>query len=178
MRLPVRPGAGVDGVLRALPGAEGRGRSNPKLQIGPDRGDPEGADPGSGSSRRPVTGTNVTSAGYRGWARADPGVERSAVQPHGDRSNGTLPDPPGLGITFSRTGSGRNVPAFRLARRSSRKPGAPMLSSMSATVRPSTPGVREPWLPATRENATISVAGSHTKLNRSSKRRPGSDLLK
>ena len=34
--------------------------------------------------------------------------------------------------------------------------------------------VRDPVLPATRSNATISVAGSCTKLNRSSNRRPGS----
>lgn len=51
---------------------------------------------------------------------------------------------------------------------------APICSSTSATVRPSTPAVRDPVLPATRSNATISVAGSHTKLNRSSNLRPGS----
>jgi len=39
----------------------------------------------------------------------------------------TLPDPPGLGILRSRTGSGRNVAAFRWARRSSRNPGTPHL---------------------------------------------------
>ena len=84
----------------------------------------------------------------------------------------TFPD--GLGIMRSRTGSGVNVPAFNWARRSSRNPGTPMISSTSATVRPSTPGVWAPRLPATRPNATISVAGSCTKLNRSSNRRPAS----
>ncbi len=37
-----------------------------------------------------------------------------------------------------------------------------------------TPAVREPVLPATRSNAATSVAGSCTKLNRSSNLRPGS----
>jgi hypothetical protein len=71
---------------------------------------------------------------------------------------------PGLGITRSRTSSGRNVPAFSAARRSSRNPGTPMRSSTQAAVRPSTPGVFAPRLPAARPNATISVAGSCTKL--------------
>jgi len=86
----------------------------------------------------------------------------------------SFPDPPGLGISRWRTGKGRNVPAFSWARRSSRNPGTPVRSSTSATVKPSTPGVFAPRFPATRSNATISVAGSHTKLNRSSNRRPGS----
>lgn len=38
------------------------------------------------------------------------------------------------------------------------------------------PGVLAPRLPATRSNATISVAGSCTKLNRSSNRRAVSRL--
>jgi hypothetical protein len=49
-----------------------------------------------------------------------------------------------------------------------------MLCSMRSVVRPSTPGVFAPELPATLANATNSVAGSYTKLNRSSNRRPGS----
>ena len=52
-----------------------------------------------------------------------------------------LPDPPGLGVLRSRTGSGRNVPVFSWARRSSTNPRTPMRSSTSATLRPSTPGV-------------------------------------
>src|SRR5674476_1070282 len=40
------------------------------------------------------------------------------------------------------------------------QPGAPMLSSMSATVRPSTPGVREPWLPATRDRCSLDEGGA------------------
>ncbi|MFD4613286.1 M1 family metallopeptidase [Streptomyces sp. NPDC058440] len=68
----------------------------------------------------------------------------------------------------------RNEPSLRAARRSFRNPGTPIDSSTSMAVRPSTPGDRAPWLPATRSNATNSVAGSCTKLNRSSNRRPGS----
>jgi hypothetical protein len=86
----------------------------------------------------------------------------------------TFPDPPGFGILRSRTGSGRNEPSLREVRSASRNPRTPTCSSTSATVRPSTPGVRAPVLPATRSNATISVAGSYTKLNRSSNLRPGS----
>lgn len=86
----------------------------------------------------------------------------------------TFPDPPGFGILRSRTGRGRNEPSLRAARRSCRNPGAPIRSSTSMTVRPSTPGVRAPWFPATRANAIVSVAGSCTRLNRSSNRRPGS----
>jgi hypothetical protein len=41
----------------------------------------------------------------------------------------SFPDPPGLGISRSRTGSGRNEPSFRAARRSSRNPGTPTTSS-------------------------------------------------
>jgi hypothetical protein len=52
----------------------------------------------------------------------------------------TFPQPPGLGIARSRTGSGRNVPALIALRRSSRNPDTPMRSSTQAAVRPSTPG--------------------------------------
>jgi len=38
------------------------------------------------------------------------------------------------------------------------EPGHPYCSSTSATVRPSTPAVRDPVLPATRSNAKIAVA--------------------
>ena len=87
----------------------------------------------------------------------------------------SFPDPPGLGIMRSRTGSVKNVPVLEL--RHAGDPGTrgrPMLSSTQATVMPSTPGVFAPRLPATRQNATISVAGSCTKLNKLSNRRPGS----
>jgi hypothetical protein len=84
----------------------------------------------------------------------------------------TFPPPTGLGIIRSRTGIGRNVPALTCARRSSRNSWTPA-SSTSATARPSTPGDLAPVLPATRCHATISVAGSCTRLNRSSTR-PGS----
>src|SRR3954454_18368857 len=47
-------------------------------------------------------------------------------------------------------------------------------SSTSAAVRPSTPADLAPVLPATGRHATFSVAGSCTRLNRSSKRRAGS----
>ena len=61
------------------------------------------------------------------------------------------------------------------ARRSSRNPGHHRASPRRR--RPSGRRRRRvlaPVLPATRSNATISVAGSCTKLNRSSNRRPGS----
>jgi len=84
----------------------------------------------------------------------------------------SFPDPPGLLIMRSRTGNGRNVPSFTERRRPSRNPGTPRRCSTSATVMPSTPAVCAPRFPATRANATISVAGSCTRLNRSSNRRP------
>ncbi len=49
----------------------------------------------------------------------------------------TFPDPPGFGIFRWRTGSGRNEPSFSAPRRSSRNPGTPTVSAMSAAVRPS-----------------------------------------
>ena len=58
----------------------------------------------------------------------------------------SFPDPPGLGILRSRTGSGRNEPFFKQVRRSSRNPDTPTTSSTWAAVRPSTPGVFAPWL--------------------------------
>ena len=58
--------------------------------------------------------------------------------------------------------------------RSSRNPRTPTGSSTAATVSPSTPGVLAPVLPATRSHAIRSIAGSCTRLNRSSNRRPGS----
>jgi hypothetical protein len=75
-------------------------------------------------------------------------------------------------FTIAMLASSRSVIAFEP--RPARNPGIPIRSSTSATVRPSTPGVRDPALPATRSNATINVAGSYTKLNRSSNLRPGS----
>ena len=84
-----------------------------------------------------------------------------------------FPPLPGLGIIRSRTGIGRNSPAFTVRPRSSRKPWTPT-SSMSMALRPSTPADLAPVLPATRAHATFSVPGSYTRLNRSSKRRPGS----
>jgi SAM-dependent methyltransferase len=55
--------------------------------------------------------------------------DRVLGSPPGPQTPGllTLPDPPGLGMLHSRTGSGRNVPSFREERRSSRNPGTPML---------------------------------------------------
>jgi hypothetical protein len=61
-----------------------------------------------------------------------------------------LPDSPGFGISRWRTGSGRNVPAFSWARRSSRNSRTPVRCSTSRTVMPSTPGVFAPRLPSTR----------------------------
>jgi hypothetical protein len=80
----------------------------------------------------------------------------------------TFPDPPGLGILRSRTGSGRNAPVLSWARRSSRNPGTLVVPPIAAAVRPSTPGVFAPALPATRAYAMVSVAGSCPRLNRSS----------
>ena len=84
-----------------------------------------------------------------------------------------FPPLPGLGIIRSRTGIGRNSPAFTVRPRSSRKPWTPA-SWKSMALRPSTPADLAPVLPATRAHATFSVPGSYTRLNRSSKRRPGS----
>ena len=87
-----------------------------------------------------------------------------------DHRNSESPNPSRparLGISLSRTGNGRIRPVFRSARRLSKKLWTPTISSTSATVRPSMPGVRAPRFPATRPNAANSVAGSHTKLNRS-----------
>jgi hypothetical protein len=50
--------------------------------------------------------------------------------------------PPGLGISRSRTGRGRNLWAFSSARRSARKPSSPRTALTYRAVRPSTPAVR------------------------------------
>jgi len=59
-------------------------------------------------------------------AEAKTWVSRSAMA--GMPSLRSFPDPPGLGIIRSRTGSGRNEPSLRAARRSSRNPGTPVTS--------------------------------------------------
>jgi hypothetical protein len=84
--------------------------------------------------------------------------------------------PPGLGINRSRAGRGRNLRAFSSARRSARKPSSPRTLLTYRAVRPSTPAVRAPLFPLTRRHATSRNAGSHTRLNRSSNRRPGSSV--
>ena len=111
-----------------------------------------GAEDGGSRRSRPGpaawAGTRRRPAGSRPrrWvpapASAPPG--RPGPRCVGIPSLRTFPDPPGLGILRSRTGSGRNEPSFKAARRSSRNPGTPTCSSTSATVRPSTPGVFAP----------------------------------
>lgn len=83
-----------------------------------------------------------------------------------------LPAP--FGIICSRTGSGVNRCPFSSDRRSDRKAPTPRPASMERAVWPSTPAERAPLFPRTRAHATISVAGSTTRLNRSSNRRSGS----
>jgi hypothetical protein len=81
--------------------------------------------------------------------------------------------PPVLGIIHSRTGSGQNRRAFRSARSSSRSACSWLASRTAWAVMPSTPAVRAPRLPRTRHHASSRTAGSQTRLNRSSNRRPG-----
>src|SRR4051794_34716666 len=71
----------------------------------------------------------------------------------------SFPEPWPFGINRWRTGNGRNVPPLTRARRSFRNPGTPTVCSTASTVAPSTPGVFRPLFPATRPNATSSVAG-------------------
>ena len=53
----------------------------------------------------------------------------------------SFPEPRPFGINRWRTGNGRNEPSLTCARRSSRNPATPTVSSTAATVQPSTPGV-------------------------------------
>ena len=75
-------------------------------------------------------------------------LQRRLDDPVGDRSGcpslRSFPDPPGLGILRSRTGSGRNVPVLQLGTQIVQEPGHPDARSTSATVRPSTPAVFGP----------------------------------
>ncbi len=82
--------------------------------------------------------------------------------------------PPALGIIRSRTGSGRKLRSFSEARSRSRNPSTPIAAVMDKAVCPSTPAVLAPLFPRTRAHATSRNAGSATRLNRSSNRRPGS----
>src|SRR5437764_11151978 len=82
--------------------------------------------------------------------------------------------PPALGIIRSRTGSGRKLRSFNAARSWSRNPSTPAVAVMDSAVCPSTPAVLAPLFARTRAHATRRNAGSATRLNRSSNRRPGS----
>ena len=81
--------------------------------------------------------------------------------------------PPALGIRLRRTRSGVNRPDLTLRRRSDRTASVRGAGTSRGTT-PSTPAVRPPLLLRTRSHATTRNAGSYTRLNRSSKRRPGS----
>ena len=102
-------------------------------------------------------------------------LQRCLDHPVGDHGNAQLADLPratGLGDrTFAHR---QRAELSRLQRvpQILQEPGHPDALPDPAAVRPSTPGVFAPRLPATRMNASISVAGSCTKLNRSSNRRP------
>lgn len=80
-----------------------------------------------------------------------------------------------LGIDFARTTCGLNVPV-RICSRSRAKPISTRSPGTSRGARPSIPAVRAPLLSRTRVQAATKNAGSWTRLNTSSKRRPGSDL--
>src|SRR5690625_3282807 len=79
--------------------------------------------------------------------------------------------PSALGIIRSRTREGRNPPDLRSSLKPSRNTTALL---RERTLNPSTPAVRAPLLPLTRSHATSRKAGSQTRLNKSSNRRPDS----
>src|SRR5690554_5372941 len=79
--------------------------------------------------------------------------------------------PSALGILRSRTRVGVNLRALRSSRSPARNSPT---SLMERAVTPSTPAVRAPLLPLTRSQATSRNAGSQTRLNKSSNRRPES----
>jgi len=81
---------------------------------------------------------------------------------------------PGLGIIRSRTGIGVNNRALRSSRRTGKNHSAAAKTDSGLTR--STPADRFPRLPRTRAHATTRTAGSQTRLNRSSNRRPGSSV--
>lgn len=78
--------------------------------------------------------------------------------------------PPLFGMSFSRTGSGRNCLSLRSFLKKGRNVAVPETTERGFT--PSTPAVRAPLLPRTRAHTAVRKAGSATRLNRSSKRRP------
>src|SRR5215216_5689044 len=82
--------------------------------------------------------------------------------------------PLGLGIITCRTATGWNTRAFSWARMSCRNTSTPIRDSIQATLARSIPGVCAPLFWATRSHATTKNAGSQTRLNRSSNRRPES----
>lgn len=73
--------------------------------------------------------------------------------------NGMAITPDNRTLVIAESLAGR-LTAFDIEPDGGLHPGTPMASSTSATRRPSTPGLFAPRLPATRSNATISVAGS------------------
>src|SRR5690625_725536 len=81
--------------------------------------------------------------------------------------------PSALGIIRSRTREGRNPPDLRSSLKPSRNAAA-LLTERALS--PSTPAVRAPLLPLTRSHATSRKAGSQTRLNKSSNRRPDSKV--
>jgi len=83
-------------------------------------------------------------------------------------------EPLRLGIIRCRTGSGANRPDFTSLRSRARNGASTRSRSRGRT--PSIPAARAPRLPRTRAHATVSTAGSVTRLNRSSNRRPGSSF--
>ena len=99
----------------------------------------------------------------------DPVRDRRDAQP------AELPAPP-WGSSVSRTGSGRNRAGLQTAHagRSRTAPTLDVGRRWRPGATPSTPAVRAPLLPRTRSHATTRNAGSCTRLNRSSNRRPGS----
>ena len=83
----------------------------------------------------------------------------------------SFPGPTGLGILRSWTGKGRTCPTSPRPQiiQEIREP-ARSTWPRSATVNPSMPADRAPRFPATRANAMLRIAGSCTRLNRSSNR--------
>jgi hypothetical protein len=102
----------------------------------------------------------------RCWIRADPWAIMVCISWRGGRGHGCR--------SCKLSTTTLSSPARRNRRLSLLRKFEPCTCHHRLSGVPSAPGVFAPWLPATRANATISVAGSCTKLNRSSNRRPGS----
>ncbi len=83
----------------------------------------------------------------------------------------SLPD--ALGIILSLTGSGSKLRALRSSRS---RCSITSPNTTERAVTPSTPADRAPRFPLTRSHATVRNAGSATRLNRSSNRRPSSSV--